>query len=340
MMEIKSKEARDCFVVNFVQFVSAPQSHTKRLRKLRKTLELCPSNLSEIQWMKMWRGFYYAVWYAEMRKGGEEMIQEIAENNNPSFLLSGFMAMTKDWGGIDAFRIDKYMYLVRHMLRNVLQKQVSALQSNQLLFEKEIKKFSNMNSENLSNIETKLIEEEKAIQPHVNIKANAIDFILATTHFSVGLFIHISDIYLQEVETILDKMDSTEKVQLYPDLLLPFAKWLSLVPDVRLLKSIKNIFYSFFKETLCQERTEIKLEILSNIEQPMKVIASHTASAKRRNVVYSIVDEIIKTKHNLKTNSKCIKRKPVSIDRRTKKVKYELVATTPFVRSLVPLPVG
>lgn len=193
---MKNKTSNALFVVNFVQKVSAPQTHSKRLALLRKMMQNCPNDLTMIEWMQLWKGFYYIVWYEEMRKGGEELIIEMGSTDNGSFLMSGFKALTESWNGIDAFRIDKYMFLIRIMLRNCLRKQISAICNGEKLLENEI--FMNDYRKNIANNVKRNDDDdnENEFDSFSKLKCDVIDYIVSITSKSIGLFLHICDIYL------------------------------------------------------------------------------------------------------------------------------------------------
>jgi len=339
-MASKKHLDRDLFVMDFVQFVSSQQTHAKRVRKIKKTMELCPSNLTDTQWMKMWRGFYYAIWYSEMRKGGEELIEEMGNYQNGSYLLAGFKSLTQSWSGIDAFRIDKYMFLLRIMLRNVLKQQITALLVSETLFKDnpfmhEMKKGS----------QTKPKEPTEPIgeEADKSKEANVIDYIVQETSKSTGLFLHVTDIYVDELQAVVQELidDDSHKANLYYAMLIPFGKRLSTIQDERLRKSIRMNIFDKLMEQLISEPISIRSDTLSKFLDPLLEIASHTELGKNRNCLYSLVDKIRSKVSSLNSTTKDrvkLKRRIIGVDRKTKKIKYEVGTSTPFVRSLVPLP--
>ncbi|KAH9394712.1 Ribosomal RNA processing protein 1 B [Tyrophagus putrescentiae] len=340
-MSNKSNMNRDLFVMDFVQFVSAPQTHAKRVRKIKKTMETCPTNLTETQWMKMWRGFYYAIWYSEMRKGGEELIEEMGSYQNESYLLSGFKSLAEDWNGIDAFRIDKYMFLMRHLLRNVIKQQIAALLEDKVLFENspflsEIKKAASSTS--------KSSDQTNGTTTTLERKSLVIDYIVTVASGSVGYFLHLCDIYMDELERCINELveKDTDKSEVYYHMMIPFARKLSTITDERLRRSILKMFNQLFTEILLTASISMRVDTVSKFCDPLVEIASHTDSGKNRNCLYSLAERVRSQVQTLtssqKDEKKALKRKVVGIDRKTKKVKYEVATTVPFVRSLVPLP--
>lgn len=344
-MNNKNKDVRDLFVIDFVQFVSSPQTHAKRVRKIRKAIQTCPSNLSELQWLKMWRGFYYAIWYTEMRKGGEELIEEMGGYSNADYLLSGFKSLSESWQGIDAFRIDKYMFCVRIMLRNIIEKQIQSLMQNSVLFEgNSFLKRRNVpkGSSNETDKEILLLKQEQKIDNVVCINSNVIDYILSVSNSSVGLFMHICDIYIEELKKFLtEDLSSNVKCDIIHDMLVPFGKRLALIRDERLHKSIKKVFDEFL-ELITAESITFRIDILKKLSNTLIEIASQIESVKNRVLVYSIGDTFKEKLNLLSSKSKDqpkLKRKIIGFDRRNKRVKYQLTSSTPYARSIVPLPV-
>lgn len=323
--------------MDFVQFVSAPQTHAKRVRKIKKTMETCPANLTETQWMKMWRGFYYAIWYSEMRKGGEELIEEMGSWENESYLLSGFKSLAEDWNGIDAFRIDKYMFMMRHMLRNVMKQQIAALLEDKILFE------NNPFLDGVKKASSTLKKNDKTNDTTVERKTLVIDYILSVASSSVGFFLHLCDIYMDELEKNINELvnSDTAKSEIYYQMLIPFGRKLSSINDDRLRRSILKIFNQLFSEILITTSISLRVDTLSKFSDPLVEIASHTEAGKNRNSLYSLAEKTrsqVQTLTSARRDERALKRKVIGIDRKTKKVKYEVVSTVPFVRSLVPLP--
>lgn len=342
---MKNKTSNALFVVNFVQKVSAPQTHSKRLALLRKMMQNCPNDLTMIEWMQLWKGFYYIVWYEEMRKGGEELIIEMGSTDNGSFLMSGFKALTESWNGIDAFRIDKYMFLIRIMLRNCLRKQINAIGNGEKLFENEI--FMNDYRKNIANNVKRNDDDdnENEFDSFSKLKCDVIDYIVSITSKSIGLFLHICDIYLDELKLIIDdveKITDTDRPNIYYELILPFVKWLAMINDHRQLQSmVENIFNRLANEILLNESFVTRKIIMKRLYETILNLGGsseysctsvHHYRVKILNDYKQKLDEL-----DGKTKNKT-KRKVIGLCRRTKRARYEMITKTPFVRSIIPLP--
>ncbi|KPM03378.1 ribosomal RNA processing protein 1 A-like protein [Sarcoptes scabiei] len=310
----KDNLTTELFVLQFVQEASKPQTHSKRLRACRKFWKNCPKNLTIKQWMFVWRGFYYIIWYEEMRKGGQELIEELGSIENDAFFFAGFKSLSESWESIDDLRIDKYMYLARIMLRTIIKKQISSILNSEILFQ-----------------DNKFIKslKIKADSPSINAKTIGIHYIINVTNNSIGLLLHLVDVYLEEIKSALDdqSIDDDQKAEVYIEMVKPFIYEFKTIKDDRLREMILDESFSVRKSIL----TSI-IEIFENLDQTMEL---NGKDVQYRNQIL----EIYKNKmENFSTNGKA-KRKIIGYNPRTKKFKYEKVTAIPFVKSIIPLPV-
>lgn len=74
----------------------------------------------------VWDALFYALWYAEMGRGCEEIIAAIERACHRSYRMTktGFMTISKMWYGLDQYRIDKVSHLARHLLPVILEQQI------------------------------------------------------------------------------------------------------------------------------------------------------------------------------------------------------------------------
>lgn len=75
----------------------------------------------------IWESLFFALWYAEMGRGCEEIIAAIERACSSSYRLTrfGFQTIAKKWYGLDQYRIDKVSHLARHLLPVLLQHQIN-----------------------------------------------------------------------------------------------------------------------------------------------------------------------------------------------------------------------
>ncbi|XP_054153105.1 uncharacterized protein LOC128951848 [Oppia nitens] len=377
-MKIKSKES--LLVKSFVQSVSAATTFGKRYKKVCRLLDSRPQ-LSDQQWIYIWRGLYYSVWYSEMNKGCDQLIQRIGIYDNIPMLLNGFQAITNDWFGIDAFRVDKYMFLVRVMINTCLKLQIEALiddkqdQSLTIVNNECIDANNNNQKTDDKKEETNDSEDEeingksnkqqnrqkyrkrfdkrndsqkKEMTFDMEFKANVIDKILMTVKSSIGLTLHLSDIFIEEFQKVLSEMRTklnNREVDIYYHILVPFVKLIAVIGDHRVLSSLKtNIFDKFKNQLLIAESVDTRNQVLNKLISAMVTIGGVELLLRRnRDIIYDMISIFKQKVYQLtETNPefKSIKRTKIFIGRgRHKKVKYEMTSKSPFVTSIVPIPV-
>jgi len=74
----------------------------------------------------IWESIFFALWYAEMGRGCEEIIAAVERACAASYRLTrvGLITVSKKWYGLDQYRIDKVSHLARHLLTVLLSHQV------------------------------------------------------------------------------------------------------------------------------------------------------------------------------------------------------------------------
>lgn len=74
----------------------------------------------------IWESLFYALWFAEMGRGCEEIIAAIERACRISYRLTkaGFKIIAEKWYGLDQYRLDKVSHLARHLLTVLLDHQI------------------------------------------------------------------------------------------------------------------------------------------------------------------------------------------------------------------------
>lgn len=74
----------------------------------------------------IWESIFFALWYAEMGRGCEEIIAAVDRACLSSYRMTriGFQTIAKKWYGLDQYRIDKVSHLARHLLPVLLEQQI------------------------------------------------------------------------------------------------------------------------------------------------------------------------------------------------------------------------
>lgn len=105
----------------------------RQLRKLKKWFQLRAQSsfpFTEDDFMRIWKGLYYNVWMSDKPLVQEDLAEQLAQlidsfGGNTACSLAYFSAfmrtMCNEWFGIDQWRMDKFLMLVRRMLRYMLR---------------------------------------------------------------------------------------------------------------------------------------------------------------------------------------------------------------------------
>lgn len=74
----------------------------------------------------IWESIFFALWYAEMGRGCEEIIAAVERACSASYSLTrgGFKTIARYWFGLDQYRIDKVSHLSRHLVPVLLDHQI------------------------------------------------------------------------------------------------------------------------------------------------------------------------------------------------------------------------
>lgn len=119
--ENSEENHKKVLIKRFVIAISRPLSTEENLSLIEGVLsDLKPFKLDAVDYGYLWTGIFYAIWYAEMGKGCEQIVERLYELANAKLIVHGFDKMNKDWFSIDYIRIDKYMYLTRRLTHRLL----------------------------------------------------------------------------------------------------------------------------------------------------------------------------------------------------------------------------
>lgn len=86
------------------------------------------SNLDLVELQALWRGLYFSMWYCDKPipqqtlagNLGELFSKVVAEKQLADFHRAFWLIMAKEWPQVDKWRLDKYLMLVRRVLRHLL----------------------------------------------------------------------------------------------------------------------------------------------------------------------------------------------------------------------------
>uniref|UniRef100_A0A1A9X5H3 Ribosomal RNA processing protein 1 homolog n=1 Tax=Glossina brevipalpis TaxID=37001 RepID=A0A1A9X5H3_9MUSC len=206
----------------------------KQMRKLRKWLQLRAQSsfpFTEEDFRRIWKGLYYNMWYSDKPLVQEDLAEQLGQlidcfNGNVELSVNFFGAflniMEVEWFGIDQWRIDKFLMLVRRMLRSMLKVLKKVNWSSEV-----VGKF-NKHAE-----ETVLSE---------NVRAR-------------GLAMHYLDIFFEELAKVSNGEMSDEQVSLF---IKPFIRFMATQQDFHLISYCRTrVFYHLlYQSSLGREYSE------------------------------------------------------------------------------------
>ncbi|KAM7348039.1 ribosomal RNA processing protein 1 homolog Nnp-1 [Cochliomyia hominivorax] len=192
----------------------------RQMKKLRKWLQLRTRSsflFSQEDFMRIWKGLYYNMWYSDKPLVQEELAEQLGKllecfEGNLQYSVDFFGAFLKtmciEWFGIDQWRIDKFLMLARRMLRYMLK----LLKSSDWSLEA-------INVFNEHATETVLFE---------NVSAK-------------GLTMHYFDIFFEELAKVSEGNISAEQVSMFVQ---PFIKFMATQRDFNLISHCRTrVFY-------------------------------------------------------------------------------------------------
>lgn len=296
----KGAEKRDLAIKGLVQRICTPVSTEKRLSAIKRFLSIRGVPYTEDECMCIWKGLFYSVWYTEMGKGCEEVVDAIAQGCNQhgrNLLLAGFQSLSDEWFGIDAIRLDKFVFFMRSLLRSSLAFE----------FRKSRAKRGVLIGEILSRVKNTL-----------------------------GLMFHFCDIYVEEVFVALnahtDNLGGREKHLI--DLTMPFITILETSDDARTRSAISN---DVFKEMLQELDGRESAKTAASYSSQMSVTLFHHGKAaevkkKNRVVMYNLA-KAMKEKEQMLAEDNATKKSSL----KRKAIDKNKPQSKRFVRSLVPV---
>lgn len=206
----------------------------KQMKKLRRWLQLRAKSsfpFSQEDFMRIWKGLYYNMWYSDKPLVQEELCEQLGKllecfEGNLQYCVDFFGSFLKtmciEWFGIDQWRIDKFLMLVRRMLRYMF----------------------------------KLLKDSEWSVEAVNVfNKHATETVLFENVSAKGLTMHYFDIFFEELAKVSEGEISAEKVSMF---IAPFVKFMATQRDFNLISHCRTrIFYHLlYQSGLGREYTE------------------------------------------------------------------------------------
>ncbi|KAM0723239.1 hypothetical protein Q7P37_001439 [Cladosporium fusiforme] len=103
------------------QLASSNRTTRDRALSTLRTYLKRNANLSESECLKLWKGLYYTMWMSDKPRNQQQLARDLAallhvlttRQNFLTFVDGFWKTMSREWSGIDALRMDKFLYLVR-----------------------------------------------------------------------------------------------------------------------------------------------------------------------------------------------------------------------------------
>ncbi|XP_062572032.1 ribosomal RNA processing protein 1 homolog A-like [Saccostrea cucullata] len=221
--------------VHFAQKLAANEKRTRdsAFKKLKKWLQSRSSDGKEADFLKIWKGLHYCMWMQDKPLIQEELSDNMGKllhvfgkvDISLVFLGVFFQTESREWSGIDRWRMDKFMMLTREMLGQGLA----------------------------------LLKKAKWKKNHIDLFCQVMkDQVLMAEND--GYKIHITDIYLDELQKSgADVLSPSQVVQF----LEPFSAFLVESKNTTLVKRvISRIFDAIIQQTVddAKQRAERLLQ--------------------------------------------------------------------------------
>ncbi|XP_063703581.1 ribosomal RNA processing protein 1 homolog isoform X2 [Culicoides brevitarsis] len=210
-----------------------PKVRNRVLKNLKKWLKLRSEGtfaFTDTDFLRLWKGLWYCMWMSDKPLVQEKLAEDLSSLvhcfNDPKVSLQFFgnflETMCREWFGIDQWRMDKFMMLVRRIFRQVLFK----LQEHSW--------------------DTELVQLYGAWLDKT---------IYDETKAPIGLTMHFNDLYLEEISKVTDGNIETSDVHA---LLEPCVVFFAKSRDLRHIKhATRNIFHKLmFQSELGQDYQE------------------------------------------------------------------------------------
>ncbi|XP_020810251.1 ribosomal RNA processing protein 1 homolog [Drosophila serrata] len=206
----------------------------RQVRKLGKWFKLRASSsfpFTEEDFMRIWKGLYYTMWMSDKPLVQEELAEQLAQmvdsfGGNTTCSLAYFSAfmrtMCQEFFGIDQWRMDKFLMLVRRMLRYMLR----------------LLKQSKWSAELINAFNNRMQQSVLSEQPK-----------------SRGLTMHYLDIFFEELAKAADGEISAAQVNIF---LRPFVTYVATQRDPKLVAQCRTrvLYHLLYQSDLGREYSE------------------------------------------------------------------------------------
>ncbi|XP_039958424.1 ribosomal RNA processing protein 1 homolog [Bactrocera tryoni] len=206
----------------------------RQIRKLRKWLQIRARSsfpFSEEDFLRIWKGLYYNMWMSDKPLVQEDLAEQLGKliecfdgevATSVNFFGAFMKTMCNEWFGIDQWRIDKFMMLVRRMLRYM---------------------FRVLRGAGWTKDSIKLFNE------HMQMT------VLAEESPAIGLTMHYLDIFFEELAKVSEGKINAEQVG---NFVLPFVTYIAKGRNAKLISHCRSqvLEHLLYQSTLGREYSE------------------------------------------------------------------------------------
>lgn len=191
---------------------------TKQLKKLRRWLSIRSNSsfpFNEEDFLRIWKGLYYMMWMSDKPMVQEELAEDLGKliecfsdvKTGVQFFGAFLKTMCREWFGVDQWRMDKFLMLIRRMLRYM---------------------FRALKKDNWS------AASVKEFNNHI------LDTILAE-NASNGITMHFLDVFFEELAKVSDGELTAKSVGQF---VKPFVKFMAIQSDFKILGHCRNRIFN------------------------------------------------------------------------------------------------
>lgn len=207
----------------------------KKLKKWFYAKSASDKPFTENELLRIWKGLFYCFWMSDKPLIQEELSERIGamietfatEQCSLLFLKTFFLTMGREWFGLDKWRMDKFMMLVRRFVRDILK--------------------YNRKREWNTELANKISDSFKD------------DLFLLSLPNSMSLQLHVCDVFLEELAKVGGEDLSTEIINIYME---PFYKILVETNNgIYRNVVINKVFHHLLRQSDCGIEYEVGKDV-------------------------------------------------------------------------------